>query len=128
MIDLKIKTKKWVMLTNGTDRFERFQVRPGNRMSIGTPGLFPIFADTEEELLAKVFKDPSVGATTYRNGQVSDSAFSIDASTSIEEFQQDGEIDQAEEEVTLCEPNDNLDQFKSQSCFEECCEVFGYIA
>ena len=122
-IDLKSNKQQWLMLTNGTDIFSRQEIREGSRITIGTPGIFAIFADTEEELLAKVFVDPSQGLTDYNKDtsliEAAASESSVDPET--------GEvIDVEQQEVTLSAPKENLVNFKTPSYCEECCEVLSF--
>jgi nitrite reductase/ring-hydroxylating ferredoxin subunit len=122
-IDLKSNKQQWLMLTNGTDIFSRQEIREGSRITIGTPGIFAIFADTEEELLAKVFVDPSEGLTDYNKDtsliKVETSESSVDPET--------GEVIEGEQqEVTLSTPKENLVDFKTPSYCEECCEVLSF--
>lgn len=120
-IDLKSNKQQWLMLTNGTDIFSRQEIREGSRITIGTPGIFAIFADTEEELLAKVFVDPSEGLTDYNKDtsliEVAES--SIDPTT--------GEVIEAEQkEITLSTPKENLNELKTQAYCEGFCEVLSF--
>ena len=120
-IDLKSNKQQWLMLTNGTDIFSRQEIREGSRITIGTPGIFAIFADTEEDLLAKVFVDPSQGLTDYNKDTslIEAAKSSIDPTT--------GEVIEVEQqEVTLSAPKENLVNFKTSSYCEECCEVLSF--
>lgn len=124
-IDLKSNKQQWLMLTNGTDIFSRQEIREGSRITIGTPGIFAIFADTEEELLAKVFVDPSEGLTDYNQhtalieAEVAASESSVDPET--------GEVIEGDQqEVTLSTPKGGLNELKTQSYCEGFCEVLSF--
>jgi hypothetical protein len=122
-IDLKSNKQQWLMLTNGIDIFSRQEISKGSRITIETPGIFAIFADTEEELLAKVFVDPSQGLTDYNKDT---SLIEIAASESSADPETGEVIDVKQQEVTLSAPKENLAEFKTPSCCEECCEILSF--
>ena len=69
MISVKLLKPKRLMLTNGIGNFTNLgEVKEGAHFSIDKQdNLFYIAADTEEELLNKVFINPEEGETEYIN-------------------------------------------------------------
>lgn len=127
-IDLKSTKQQWLMLTNGKDVFCRQQVEQGTRITIGTPGLFAVFANSEEELLSKVFIDPSKGITDYQ-GDKYDQPELLDESIEIEPIinEETGEIVRPDlEEVVFCEPKEGLEGLKTEECCKDFCEVISF--
>jgi hypothetical protein len=67
MINLKIEKNCWIMATNGVGIFSRFEACAGAEIFWAGEDMFAIAADTEEELLNKVFINPEEGETEYIN-------------------------------------------------------------
>ena len=67
MINLKIEKDCWIMATNGVGIFSRFEACAGAEIFWAGEDMFAIAADTEEELLNKVFINPEEGETEYIN-------------------------------------------------------------
>ena len=67
MINLKIEKNCWIMATNGVGIFTRFEAFAGAEIFWAGEDMFAIAADTEENLLFKVFINPEEGETEYIN-------------------------------------------------------------
>jgi hypothetical protein len=67
MINLKIEKDCWIMATNGVGIFSRFEACAGAEIFWAGEDMFAIAADTEEDLLFKVFINPEEGETEYIN-------------------------------------------------------------
>ena len=67
MINLKIEKNCWIMATNGVGIFSRFEACAGAEIFWAGEDMFAIAANTEEDLLFKVFINPEEGETEYIN-------------------------------------------------------------